>query len=85
MLFSFQVGVLACEQFNTESGYDYVRVYEADGSLIGAYSGSATGPFVVAGRSNGISVDWSSDGSVVSRGFSCQFSSGWLAYQSEFY
>lgn len=58
--------------FSTESGYDFVNIYNGSGttSLLGSYSGTTFPPSTTSTAPNGcLTVTFSSDGSVVSSGY----------------
>ncbi|MBM3403545.1 MAG: PKD domain-containing protein [Bacteroidetes bacterium] len=60
--------------FNTESGYDFLRIYNGintSAPLIGSYSGTTSPGVVTASNGSGaLTFYWTSDGSVVSSGWS---------------
>ena len=64
---------LLFNSFSTESGYDYVRIYNGlttNAPLLGSYTGTAIPPVTTATNVDGaLTVDFYSDGSVVSSGF----------------
>jgi hypothetical protein len=68
--------VLSFTHFDTESGYDYVRVY--DGSGTGGtqlWSGSGTAlPMDIFSTTGPLTIQFTSDGSVVRQGFRAQIS-----------
>jgi hypothetical protein len=63
--------------FNTESGYDYVRVYDGSSStasIIGDFSGSSL-PASISSTGNRLFITFTSDGSVTESGFELNYSS----------
>lgn len=60
--------------FDTESNYDAVEFFEADGSSAGKFSGSSAGPSKHRLSSNVITMRFKTDGSVTRTGFSLRFS-----------
>jgi len=61
--------------FDTESGFDYVKVYDGDSessSLIGSYSGSTLPPYITSTNKQ-LFVTFSTDGSGERWGFSAHF------------
>jgi hypothetical protein len=68
--------------FQTESGYDYVRVYDGGSSSarsIGNYSGSALPPYITS-SSNQLYITFTSDASTTNKGFAAKFQ-GTIHYQ----
>ena len=78
--------------FSTESGYDYLRVYDGNSSsspLLGTYSGSSLPPSLTSSGSS-LYLRFTSDGSITRSGFelnytSCTFPKPTLAYSSTSY
>ena len=62
---------LSFSQFNTETNYDYVKVYDGtsnSGAVLGSFHGSSV-PSAVTARSGSMFVEFTSDDSVVRDGF----------------
>jgi hypothetical protein len=65
--------------FNTENGYDFVKVYDGisnTATMLGAYSGTLTVPRTVIATSGSMFVQFSSDSSVFRPGFTASFVTG---------
>ena len=63
--------------FDTESGYDYVRVYDGNSaysSLLGTYSGSSI-PSSITSSGSSLYITFTTDGSVTREGFEIYYSS----------
>ena len=61
--------------FNTEKSFDFVKVYEgtdANGKLVGAYSGSTMPPRLFAAGES-MFITWHTDGGTVGQGFSADY------------
>ena len=61
------------DSFNTESGYDFVTVYDgtnANATQLGRFSGTSR-PSAVTSTGNALFVRFTSDGSVNAAGWSC--------------
>jgi len=69
---------LSFSQFNTETNYDYVKVYDGtsnSGAVLGSFHGSSV-PSAVTARSGSMFVEFTSDGSVVNPGFVATWAAG---------
>ncbi|MBI2969081.1 MAG: Ig-like domain-containing protein [Bacteroidetes bacterium] len=67
--------------FNTESGYDFVKVYDgtsSGGSLLGSFSGNTLPPVVTA-TSGAMFVQFTSDGSVNADGWAAYYDTTYVA------
>ncbi|MBX3102302.1 MAG: S8 family serine peptidase [Bacteroidetes bacterium] len=67
---------LTFTQFQTESSYDFVKVYNganASAPLLGNYSGTPGTPFTVSANSGQMFIQFSSDVSVQSAGFTANY------------
>lgn len=69
---------MAFSSFSTESGYDYLRIYngtDATATLIGTYNGT-TGPGIVTANnpSGALTLNFTSDGSVTAAGWAASIS-----------
>lgn len=60
-------------QINTESGYDYVYVYDNDGTLLNTYSGSYGGTWSNWGDGPTFRIRFVSDGSITDYGFDVDY------------
>jgi len=66
------------DEFSTERGYDYVKVYDGtsnSGAVLGSFHGSSV-PSAVTARSGSMFVEFTSDGSVVNPGFVATWAAG---------
>ena len=62
-------------RFETESGYDFVNVYNGTSSsspLIGQYDGS-TLPAAITSSGNNLFINFTTDGSVIKSGFAASY------------
>jgi len=70
--------MLTFTEFNTESNYDFLYVYDgtsSDASLIGKYSGNTLPATITAGNSEGaLTLRWTSDGSTNGTGWAASIS-----------
>ena len=69
---------LTFTSFATESGYDYVRIYDGpttSAALLGAFSGSSLPPTLTSSRVMGMLIRFTTDGSVVAAGWSATYTS----------
>jgi hypothetical protein len=66
---------LTFTQFNTEAGYDFVRVYDGSTTsspLLGSYSGSSLSP-VLTSSGGSMLITFTTDGAVVGDGWSATY------------
>ena len=69
---------LTFTSFVTESGYDYVRIYDGpttSAALLGEFSGSSLPPTLTSSRVMGMLIRFTTDGSVVAAGWSATYTS----------